>query len=149
MTATATLLIDSHEPPQVRALGAPGTDIERRYGADIVIVRPGGGIAVVIQRKTPADLFASWADGRLLRQIRQLREVPLAYLLLEGHARWTGDGRLLTDGAPPPFWVVRHRTDWWAALDAAYEAGVRVVQVRDMDETLAWLRFQASTIEGR
>lgn len=51
---------------------------------------------VGVQRKEIHDLIASRADGRLARELAQMKQLDIAILLVEGRLQWTSDGQLLS-----------------------------------------------------
>lgn len=67
-----------------------------------------GGL-VGVQRKEFGDLCNSLADGRLERELGQMKGLRLAMLLVEGRPAWTSDGQLI------------HR---WARLSLSQYRGV-------------------------
>lgn len=51
---------------------------------------------VGVQRKEIHDLIASRGDGRLARELAQMKQLDVAILLVEGRLKWTSDGQLST-----------------------------------------------------
>jgi ERCC4-type nuclease len=49
---------------------------------------------VGVQRKEIHDLIASRGDGRLARELAQMKQLDIAILLVEGRLKWTSDGQL-------------------------------------------------------
>lgn len=89
------LLISPTEPEQLQLLGTLSW-IPENFGADILFSEQGKLIGV--QRKAfPADFIASLHDGRLAKEVAQMRQLDIAMLLLEGRPRWTIDGELVRD----------------------------------------------------
>jgi len=81
--------------PALRALGE-STNLPEEYGADFMWGSPMGLVGV--QRKAfPADLLASLRDGRLGKEIDQMQELAIRYLVLEGQAYFTETGELMYD----------------------------------------------------
>lgn len=106
------------EPPQLRLLGETRREA---WGCDVVIEEK---VAVGIQRKTVADLVASLEDGRLQRDIMEMRagviarELDAAVLLVEGdlksvsaRTRWTDVAlrKILWHAQAKGLWVERTR----------------------------------------
>lgn len=89
-------LIAPTEPESLRAIGTT-TFVTEKHGCDIIGV---SSTAIVgFQRKTPDDLLASLADGRLAKQVAQIHSSNIlthAILVIEGAFQWTTDGMLLS-----------------------------------------------------
>lgn len=86
------MLISPTEPPELRAIGSVSLTPED-YGADVLIHSPHG--LVGIQRKEFGDLVASAVDGRLYKQLSQLKQLPFKLIVIEGRPQWTNEGKLL------------------------------------------------------
>jgi ERCC4-type nuclease len=72
------------------------TNLPEEYGADFMWGSPLGLVGV--QRKAfPADLLASLRDGRLGKEIKQMQELSVRYLLLEGPPYFSESGQLMYD----------------------------------------------------
>lgn len=71
------------------------SSVPERYGADFLLFSPVFG-RVGVQRKTIADLVASVHDGRLEREISQLKVLDQSIFLLEGTPQWTNESILLS-----------------------------------------------------
>jgi ERCC4-type nuclease len=50
---------------------------------------------VGVQRKTVTDLVASLGDGRLQREITDMKGLDVGIWMIEGNPEWTSDGQLL------------------------------------------------------
>jgi ERCC4-type nuclease len=124
-------LIDHREPPWMQAL---------KFGAAPVAVTPlpagdchilAGADLLIVERKTPADLLASIADGRLFDQAARMAALSAwVYVVITGELRPTPNGRVIADG---------RETGWsfdavQGALLTVQELGVKVVYCRhDLD----------------
>jgi ERCC4-type nuclease len=87
------LLIAPTEPTEIKRLGRTSSQPER-YGADIFWVK--GKKRFGIQRKQfPGDFLASLHDGRLHKEMAQMRSLEGAWLVLEGYGTWTDTGHLI------------------------------------------------------
>lgn len=87
-------LISPAEPPLIKTLGTVAMAPEK-YGSDILWADGNAGGLIGVQRKEYTDLLASVADGRLQREIPQLRMCKMAFLLVEGKPHWSTDGVLV------------------------------------------------------
>lgn len=81
------------EPASLRTLGTYSA-LPESMGVDFLIPCPVGMVGV--QRKEIHDLIASRADGRLARELAQMKQLDIAILLVEGRLKWTSDGVLST-----------------------------------------------------
>ena len=87
------MLVSAAEPASLRTLGTYSA-LPESMGADFLITCPIG--LVGIQRKEVHDLIASRSDGRLARELAQMKQLDIAILLIEGRLKWTSDGVLST-----------------------------------------------------
>lgn len=128
------MLVAPSEPKPLAALGTVRPTPER-YGADFLFAaRPVG--LVGIQRKAfPGDFLASLNDGRLEKELSQMRALDVAVLLLEGRGRWTTDGDLIFEHSTRPWSRSSHRK----YLLSVQAQGVWVMQTDSLDDTAAAL----------
>jgi ERCC4-type nuclease len=118
--------VDVHEPEgMVVALRNVGFEITVRR---IAVGDYALGRGTVVERKTLADLRASLHDGRLWRQLGQLRRCPIAYLAVEG---------------PDVLAALADANAVRGALLSIADLGVIVFRTRDRADTAAWLALIA------
>ena len=67
--------------------------LPERMGCDMVWRARGKWWGV--QRKEIADFIASVQDGRLAKEIAQMKNLPLKVVIIEGRIQWTTDGKLV------------------------------------------------------
>lgn len=127
------MLISPTEPFPIKQLGIV-SPMPERYGADMLMlsrkVRTG-----VQRKKFPEDLIASLADGRLYEQVHQMSELERRIVILEGYGKWTTDGTLV-DLYGMAF-TKEHL--YGIVFTLAFEFGIEVYQVRDINETMRML----------
>ena len=88
------MLISPSEPKLLRDAGKVGM-LPEQFGADILIFpHESWGGYLGVQRKELQDLLASLADGRLGKQMMQLKGCAQSLLLIEGKMRWDSNGNL-------------------------------------------------------
>lgn len=88
------MLISPSEPQLLRDAGKTSM-LPEQFGADILIIpHSSWGGYLGVQRKELKDLIASLADGRLGKQMMQLKGCSQALLLIEGKMRWDSAGNL-------------------------------------------------------
>lgn len=87
------MLVSAAEPKSLQGLGTY-SPLPESYGADFLIICPVGLVGV--QRKEVHDLIASRGDGRLARELAQMKQLDVGILLVEGRLKWTSDGSLST-----------------------------------------------------
>src|SRR3990172_3806452 len=134
------ILVDSHEPPHIASqisahplLGIP--EIHLLAAGDIWLDD------IIIERKEPADLLASIADGRLFNQCAEMRiESAWCYLLIMGQLTWDFVGKITGSG-----WNFRSVQ---GALLRCQELGISVVHAQndaDLCTALIWLANRKRT----
>jgi ERCC4-type nuclease len=114
--------VDMYEPSRaIAALASLGVDVtvRRLPVGDYVIER-----GVVIERKTISDLRRSLVDGRLWRQLGELRKSRIGYLIVEG---------------PDVLPALRDADAVRGALLSIADLGLTVVRSRDAPDTAAWV----------
>lgn len=125
------LLVSSTEPFTFKHLGQSSQTPER-YGCDFLIVS-GKAKTGVQRKKFPADLISSLADGRLYEQLHLMQKLDRALIVLEGYGNWTSEGELI-DMAQ-----FTKKQFYGLIASIAFEFGVEVFQVRNMQETIEFL----------
>lgn len=87
------MLVSAAEPASLRTLGQY-SPLPESFGVDFLIPCQLGMVGV--QRKEIHDLIASRSDGRLARELAQMKQLDVAIILVEGRLKWTPDGQLST-----------------------------------------------------
>lgn len=121
------LLISPAEPPTIRAIGRTSSLCEE-LGADILFHSKAGWVG--IQRKELADLIASCHDGRLAKELAQLQDLPIRYLIIEGRGQWTQDGSMLTSYGK---WSLQ---SLWGVMSSVQVAGIHVLTTDSIPRTI-------------
>lgn len=118
------------EPPSLKAIGKVSS-LPERVGADVLFFARGHKHA--IQRKELKDLLASIADGRLAKELAQMRTAVAGHrlLIIEGKTQWSIDGKLL--GTFGQDWTLRQ---WLGMLWSVHEAGCDVMQTQSLEQTI-------------
>lgn len=118
------------EPPSLKAIGKVSS-LPERVGADVLFFSRGQKHA--IQRKELRDLLASIADGRLAKELAQMRTAVAGHrlLIIEGKTQWSMDGKLL--GTYGQDWTLRQ---WLGMLWSVHEAGCEVMQTQSLEQTI-------------
>lgn len=124
------MLVSPAENNILRDLGRVSS-VPERHGADFIIASKDMG-PVGVQRKAVADLIASVRDGRLQKEVAQLKTLGLGVFVIEGKVQWTVDGLLLSDST----WTQAHHLGvlWSLNLD-----GFWTMSTSDIVETRSWL----------
>lgn len=112
------MLISPSEPPLLKELGKVSSAPEK-LGADVLFTSPIFG-SVGVQRKEITDLIASVADGRLERELGQMKSLGLAVLVIEGRLNWTVDGSLMSTSS---WTLAQHRGLLWSVQSRGYWIG--------------------------
>lgn len=129
------LFVAPTEPPALRALGKTSS-LPERYGVDVLTASRVRGLCG-IQRKEFKDFLASVDDGRLTRELNQMRELKTAVLLIEGRPRWSVDGGLLDRWRSGNRWT---KTALRNYLRSVQDRGVWVEYTDDLVDTIASVR---------
>lgn len=125
------MLVSPAEPEYLRRLGTVSSTCEK-VGADFLIHSPVHG-AVGVQRKELKDFIASSYDGRLVKEVAQMKVLGLGVLLLEGRVQWTDDGLVLGNYSR---WT---RSQHLGTIWSIQLAGYWIAQTQSMAETSEWL----------
>ncbi len=99
---TPRYLIAPTEPKALRSLGIT-TLYPETLGCDVISLTFAPTKRIGFQRKEVGDFLASLSDGRLSKELGQMRSAPLSacVLLLEGSWFWTTEGTLSTSYGRP------------------------------------------------
>ena len=124
------LLVAGSEPPALRAIATKVTNMPENYGVDVYFMA--NGRKVGIQRKEIKDLLASVNDGRLVKEILQMKALDYKILLVEGRPVYSNDGFLLSKIFGQRW--TRDQID--QLLWSVQDRGVWVIQTGDLQETV-------------
>lgn len=120
------MLVSPTERAPFNTLG-PTSSLPEQFGADFLIFSPVFG-RVGVQRKEINDLVASLSDGRVTREVIQMRELEVGIWLVEGDPKWSSDGVLLSGGYGKKFtraslegvmWSLQASGFWVTRTDSA------------------------------
>lgn len=104
------MLVSPTEPQIFQSLGKTSL-VPEEYGVDFMFSSEVFGL-VGIQRKEIRDFVASVKDGRLSKELGQMKRLGLSLLVLEGRPQWTNDG-LLTQ-TPTQWRMSQHLGTLWS-----------------------------------
>lgn len=130
------MLVSPAEPPPYNTLGR-SSSLPEQYGADFLMFSPLFG-RVGVQRKTVTDLVASLSDGRVARELIEMKGLDVGVWLIEGNLEWTSDGQAV--GVRTPYSTSRH----YATLFSMLSKGFWLLQATNQQECLKLL----SQLEG-
>jgi ERCC4-type nuclease len=125
------VLVSPAEPPALKTLGRTST-LPETLGADFLFYSPLFG-RVGVQRKAIPDLVSSLSDGRLQREIIDMKGLDVGIWLIEGRPEWTTDGQLL--GSRSTYTEAQHFGVVFSLLSKTFW----VVQTGSQPETLRCL----------
>lgn len=128
-------LVAPTEPKPMHVLGKLSS-LPERHGADVLLHVAGGVGWVGVQRKEMSDLVASVNDGRLAKEVQQMRAgfLSRAVLVVEGRPKWTLDGALVSGFTN---WT---RDQHLALLFSVQAEGVWVGGTDDVAGTVSYVR---------
>lgn len=89
------MLVAPSEPPLLKRIGTVSA-VPERHGVDFMWVACGRKIGV--QRKAVSDFVGSVIDGRLSKEVGQMRQLAVRALILEGPLVWSCDGAWMGRG---------------------------------------------------
>lgn len=129
MTDSTVLVSPAERHPAMLALG-PTDSLPEEWGCDAFWLSPAGPCG--IQRKhVPDDFLASALDdGRLGKELGQMRGLAFAGLILEGHFAWTSEG-VLYDQHRRRYTRKQH----WGFLLSIQSRGITVMYAASTYET--------------
>ena len=131
------ILVSPAEPKHIRDALTAGDarthSLPEQYGADFLISHDGAMVGV--QRKEVKDFIASVSDGRLGKELIQMRALSLGVLVVEGRVKWSDDGAMLGEWANR--WT---RQGWNSAMWSVNARGVWVGVTDDWRATVEYVR---------
>lgn len=134
-----TFLISPAERPPITNLGT-NSALPERMGVDILWESKHGLVGV--QRKEVFDLVASVRDGRLGREIEQMKaSLKFAFVVIEGQPSWDREGNLVTQHTR---WDLRQHN---GTLLSIQTQGILVLHSRNQLETCSLIEYLAEWSE--
>lgn len=124
------MFVSAAEPKSLQTLGTYSA-LPEQMGVDFLIPCPLGMVGV--QRKEIHDLIASRSDGRLSRELAQMKQLDIAILLVEGRLKWTSDGVLSTSRSK---WT---RAEHHGMLFSIQSTGIWVNSSADLTDSKEYL----------
>ena len=127
------MLVSPAEPRDFYQLGRVSS-VTEEYGFDFLWVGPDGRLHGC-QRKTIQDLIASVQDGRLAKEVAQMKSVTgYRFLIVEGRVEWAGGVLMGRYGKP---WT---RAAWIGLMASLQTAGIIVLESPSAHDTKEILR---------
>lgn len=121
-----SILVSPAEPPYLRDFGTVSS-IPEKFGADFYFSVNGESVGV--QRKEIRDLVNSLHDGRIAKELGQLKAVDIPVLIVEGDWKWTtAGGSMMVSG-----WS---RTQFRGLMFSLQSQGLWVLQSDTQTETI-------------
>lgn len=125
-----------HPPFKKLTSDGRGSNRPEKMGVDFAFVKKGKWYGV--QRKEVKDFVKSVDDGRLAREMHQMKALEQAVLVIEGPMKWTLDGVLVIPGFSGSTWTQEKHYKYLLSVRAK---GVWVETTGDVTGTAAFLRF--------
>lgn len=146
MTTTTTEAIEFFvaptEPKQLKAIATKVTLLPEKYGCDVVWWGSHEGVDQLwgVQRKELKDLIASVGDGRLAKEVAQMRDtIPIPMVVIEGKIQFDLSGNLMWNSWGQDF----TRAQWKGMLWSLMSEGVHIEYTKDIGETVALIQLYA------
>lgn len=124
------MFIAPTEPKELKAIGTVAL-LPETYGVDVLFAARAQWFGV--QRKELSDLIASVHDGRLGKEVSQMKRLAQGMLLVEGRPQWTDDGELISNGLGYRWTKAQHRGLLWSVRSK----GVWVDSTDNLRDTIA------------
>lgn len=124
-------LISPAEPRAYHSLGQSST-LPETLGADFLMFSGSLG-TIGVQRKEVKDLVRSIFDGRVSKELHQMKGLDIGIWLIEGKMNWSSDGSYLGD--------YRGLTEaqYHGSLFSIQSEGFWVTSTSSQTETMKWL----------
>jgi len=138
-------LLSPSEVDLKASIGSDGivSSLPEQKGADILMGTKHGLFG--IQRKqVPHDLLKSLLDGRLIRELGMLQELPLKLLVCEGEFKFWNDGSVVVPGIPKNTYKFNRKTINSLILSIMFVRSVPVIFTKDLEATKSFL-YDASS----
>lgn len=88
-----------------------------------------------VQRKEIKDFIASIQDGRLGKEVAQMKNLPIKVVIIEGKITWTNGGTLMAGR-----WETKvNRTQYEGMIMSLMKEGVHVVWTENTKDTARWV----------
>lgn len=134
------MFIAPTEPAELKTLGTVAL-LPETFGVDILFAARAQWFG--IQRKELSDLISSVHDGRLGKEVSQMKRLAQGMQVVEGRPTWTLDGELVTNGLGYRWTKAQHRGLLWSVrskgvwVDATDNIGETISLVQMFE---AWMR---------
>ena len=120
-------MVAGTEPAALKKLGR-SSNLPEKYGVDVLWSAHGELCGV--QRKEVKDLLASVRDGRLGKELAQMKGLGFRALCIEGVAQWTTEGQMVKQYGEP--WS---REQWTGLLLTVQMRGCWVLESSSVPDT--------------
>jgi len=131
------------EPKQLKAIAAQVTLLPEKYGCDVCWWGKHDGEDAMwgVQRKELRDLIASVGDGRLAKEVAQMRAggIPIPIIIIEGKIQFDNNGNLQWNSWGQEFTRAQFKGMLWSLM---YQ-GARIEYTRDVVETVELVKMFA------
>jgi ERCC4-type nuclease len=125
------MLISPTERPPFPSLGTVSS-VPEKFGVDFLMYSPVFG-TVGVQRKEINDLVASLSDGRVSREIIDMKGLDVGIWLIEGTPMWSGEGQLMSAR------VEFTKTSFAGVMLSLMSQGYWTVTTISTQESMSWL----------
>lgn len=112
------------------------SSLPEKFGVDFLTFSPVFGM-VGVQRKEISDLIASLSDGRVTREIIDMRELGVGVWLIEGKPQWSTEGLLMSNRGQrgQPF----TRSAFQGVLFSLMSEGFWLITTDSREDSMNWL----------
>lgn len=129
------------EPAQLKAIATQISLVSERIGSDVAWWGQWEGEPQLwgVQRKELKDLIASVSDGRLAREIAQMKGLPVPMIIIEGKVQFDTQGNLLWNSWGQDFTRAQFKGMLWSIMSE----GVHIEYSKDINETVELVKLFA------
>lgn len=118
--------------------------LPERYGCDVLWRAHDEWWGV--QRKELADFIASVQDGRLAREVAQMKALPLSVVVIEGRIQYTSEDELMYNKRSQRI----TRGQFYGMQLSLWNMGVHIGFAADQADTARWIReFARWSVKGK
>lgn len=132
------------EPPKLKRIATTISLLPERYGCDVVWWGKHEGVDALwgIQRKELKDFIASIGDGRLSREIAQMRAggIPIPIIFIEGKVQFDTQGNLMWNSWGQEFTRSQFKGMLWSIM----AEGAHIDYTKDISETTELVQLYAT-----
>lgn len=131
------------EPTKLKAIATQVSLLPERFGCDVVWYGKQNGEDQLwgVQRKELKDFLASVQDGRLAKEVAQMRAsgIPIPLIVIEGKVQFDTGGTLVWNSWGQQYTRAQFKGMLWSLM----AEGARIEYTKDINETVEFVKMYA------